>query len=186
MPGLKRQPPTEKQEENTFKIPDTHIYPTCSPQLPITHLPSEKAEPCRMPLSNEMQLCLHFSLWRLEKNNSDFPRGLSPRGQYLDMLPMLCYSSLILYLLSSGAEMCENYAPSKKHQQSIRQLVKPGIYWLCPLWNISPSSPRTISRVPQGFAFFRFFTPSQSLSLSQHLYEEQHYLLFPCFFSLLT
>lgn len=124
MPGLKRQPPTEKQEENTFKIPDTHIYPACSPQLPITHLPSEKAEPCRTPLSNEMQLCLHRCLWRLEKSNSDFPGGLSPRGQYLDMLPTLCYSSLILYLLSSGAELCENCAASKKHQQPIRWLVK--------------------------------------------------------------
>ena len=77
MPDLKRQPPTE-QQENTFKIPDTCTYPTCSPQT-ITHLPPEKAEPTKCLF--EMHL-LHFGFWRGE-NATKFPGWMCPRGVFV-------------------------------------------------------------------------------------------------------
>lgn len=70
LPGHERQPPTERQEWKTFKIPDTPIYPTYSPQLPITELPSENSE-TPLLLANEMQLWLPLSLCRIAKGISD-------------------------------------------------------------------------------------------------------------------
>jgi hypothetical protein len=105
------QPPTEKQEGNPFKIPDTHIYSICSPLLPVTHLPPEKAEPHQMSLSNGCNsVC--SSAFVAQKTAT----LISPVGWVLgwgDTLPTTCYSSLIISLFSSGAEPWDYCAPGK-------------------------------------------------------------------------